>query len=132
MTRRRARLLCLTLLAAVMVVAAQARGAAYPTSPAAARWHPDRGWLHDALCIYRHENAGLGWHVAGRDWKGDPSPYFGGMQFLVSTWQRPGVDGKGLPSAWSAREQLFRAFRVWRQDGGSWHEWGTAGACGLR
>lgn len=56
--------------------------------------------------------------------------YFGGMQFLLSTWQR--VGGPSYPHLVSPREQLFRAWLVYLQDHRSWHEWGTAGACGLR
>jgi hypothetical protein len=35
-------------------------------------------------------------------------------------------------SVFSPREQLYRSYLVWRRDGGSWREWGTARACGLR
>lgn len=95
-------------------------------------WHAPRAWLAQAVCIHEHEGA----------WNDPWSPYEGGLQFLLSTWTRPGVDGpvvrdsKGRvvhwASAFSPREQLYRAWLVWKQDGGSWREWGTAGACGLR
>lgn len=56
------------------------------------------------------------------------------MQFLKSTWV--GVGGRVLGSHWASRapirEQLFRAWLVWKRDGGSWREWGTARSCGLR
>lgn len=109
-----------------------------PMSDAARRWRPDREWLRAAFCIHRHES--VDWHLAGRDWAGNSSSYYGGMQFLESTWRNAG--GPGLPlglhgrmrywaSDWAPREQLYRAWRVWSVDGGSWREWGTAGACGL-
>lgn len=100
----------------------------WPTSKAAQRWKPDRDWLRGAFCVHRHES--IDWHLAYRDWAGNPSPYSGGMQFLRSTWQNAG--GLGDAWQWSPREQLYRAFVVWRRDGGSWSEWGTRGACGLR
>ena len=100
----------------------------WPTSRPALLWHPDPHWLHDALCIHNHES--VNWHRAGIDWKGNPSPYYGGLQFLISTWRTAG--GTRLPSDWSPREQLYRAWRIWSADNGSWHEWGTAKACGLR
>lgn len=93
----------------------------------AAAWKPSAWWLRQALCIHRHES--VDWHRAGVDWRGRPSPYYGGMQFLVSTWSKAG--GRGLPSSATPREQLHRAWVVWKRDGGSWHEWGTAGVCGL-
>lgn len=101
----------------------------YPTSPAAKRWRADPGWLRGAFCIHNHES--VDWHRRWVDWAGRPSRYAGGMQFLQSTWRKAG--GRGEPWQWSPREQLFRAFLVWKADGGSWRlEWGTARACGLR
>jgi len=32
----------------------------------------------------------------------------------------------------SPREQLYRAWLVYRRDNNSWREWGTAPACGVR
>jgi hypothetical protein len=70
------------------------------------------------------------------DWRGAPSRYAGGMQFLQSTWERAG--GRGEPWQWSPREQLYRVYRIWDMaDGvrgnrrGGFGEWGTAKACGL-
>jgi len=80
------------------------------------------------MCIHAHES--VDWHRAGLDWRGVPSPYFGGYQFTVYTWQS--VGGRGYPSSASPWEQTYRAWLVWKRDGGSWREWGTAGACGLR
>jgi hypothetical protein len=85
-------------------------------------------WLAEALCVHRHES--VDWGRAGVDWEGRPSPYYGGFQFLVSTWES--VGGRGLPSSASPREQLYRAWLVWKRDRGSWREWGSAGECGLR
>lgn len=117
-------LLVLTVLSLLLPSLARA----HPTSREASRWRPPGWWLAQASCIHRHESAD--WHRSGVDWAGRPSPYYGGMQFLVSTWRNAG--GGRLPSDWSPREQLYRAWVVWTRDGGSWREWGTARACGLR
>lgn len=84
------------------------------------------------MCIHRHES--VNWFLAYRDWRGNPSPYSGGMQFLRSTWERAG--GTGHAYQWAPREQLYRAWRIYRLyrtswRAGSWREWGTAGKCGL-
>jgi hypothetical protein len=52
------------------------------------------------------------------------------MQFAPGTWHR--VGGRSLPHLATPREQLYRAWLVWLQDGRSWREWGTAAVCGLR
>ena len=126
-------LVLLTLFLATTVAAATS----YPTSRAALRWRAPAWWLAQAACIHRHESAGLGWHLAYRDYLGRPSKYSGGLQFLRSTWERAG--GTGHAYEWSPREQRYRAFVIWdKQDGvlgnlrGDWSEWGTAGKCGLR
>jgi hypothetical protein len=96
------------------------------------RWHAPPWWLREAVCIHGREGA----------WNDNTgNGYFGGMQFLRSTWTRAGGpyyaafghpgDGR-YPFTASAREQLYRAWLVWNRDGGSWREWGTARACGLR
>lgn len=96
--------------------------------------HPGRpslpAWFwRQALCIHRYES--IDWHRAGIDWRGKPSLYYGGLQFLDSTWQSAG--GKGHASDASPAEQVYRAWIVVRRDSGRWHdEWGTAGRCGLR
>jgi resuscitation-promoting factor RpfA len=83
-------------------------------------WHAPRAWLRDALCIHRREGA----------WNADTgNGYYGGFQFLLSTWV--GAGGITRPNLASPREQLYRARLVWLRDGHSWREWGTAGACGL-
>lgn len=115
-----------------MVCALPAHAAGHwPTSPAARAWRAPRGFIRDALCVHRFESAGyVGWHRAWVSWDGRPSRYAGGLQFLESTWLRAG--GRGEPWQWSPREQVYRAFRIWRSHGGSWSEWGTRGLCGLR
>lgn len=123
----------LTLAAALTLASSSPAHDGTPT-PMPKRWKPPAAWLEQAMCIHRHES--VDWHRAGVDWRGRPSPYYGGMQFLVSTWRRAG--GEGLPSSASPREQLYRAYRIWDMgrgvvgDGvGSWREWGTAGRCRL-
>ena len=82
-------------------------------------------WFAQALCIHSREGA---WNAA------TGNGYEGGLQFLESTWRS--VGGRAIGGHWasvaSPREQLLRAWLVWRRDGGSWAEWGTAGMCGLR
>jgi hypothetical protein len=115
-------------LLAVSIACATARGSSYPTSRAALAWRPPPGFIWQAWCIHRHESAD--WHRRWVDWRGAPSRYAGGMQFLQNTWDRAG--GSGEPWQWSPREQIFRAFVIWRKGGGSWGEWGTRARCGLR
>ena len=78
--------------------------------------------------MHRHESGD--WHRRWVDWRGAPSRYAGGLQFTLATWRS--VGGRGEPWQWAPREQLYRAWLVWRRDSGSWIEWGTAAACGLR
>src|SRR5690242_538294 len=85
------------------------------------RWHAPRWWLRDALCIHKREGA---WNA------NTGNGYYGGFQFLLSTWTS--VGGMVRPDLATPREQLYRAWRVYRRDGNSWREWGTARACGLR
>jgi hypothetical protein len=86
-------------------------------------------WYLQAVCIHRHESVdwfyGPG-HTSGRYWNG----YYGGFQFLLSTWQRAG--GRGYPHRAIPNEQYYRAWVIWKANHGSWREWGTAGMCGLR
>lgn len=68
--------------------------------------------------------------------------YGGGMQFLVGTWNRAAELSHGMvPRVWSqsaiaaqrARVQIYAAWLIVRQDGGSWREWPqTSRACGWR
>jgi len=90
-----------------------------------ADWQPPAAWLQQAACIHTYEGS---WHAA------TGNGYEGGMQFLRSTWTSVGgqVDADGhWASVAPPREQLFRAWLVWKRDGRSWREWGTAGDCGL-
>lgn len=74
---------------------------------------------NQALCVHSHEGA---WN--------DRGAFRGGMQFLYSTWSS--VGGTGDPADASPAEQIYRAYLVWRRDGGSWQEWpNTARMCGL-
>lgn len=86
-------------------------------------WHAPAGWLSGALCVHSHESGD--WHIHNE-------PYANGFQFMLGTWIRAG----GSASTWvtaSPAEQLYRAYVIWRQDGGSWREWpNTSRACGLR
>lgn len=91
-------------------------------------WHAPAWWLRQAVCIHSKEGA---WNA------NTGNGYFGGMQFLLSTWRS--VGGPSYPHLVSPREQLYRAWLVWDRDAGrphdgigSWREWGTAGVCGLR
>lgn len=51
---------------------------------------------------------------------------------MLGTWERAG----GAATSWVTAppaEQFYRAWIIWRQDGGSWREWpNTSRACGLR
>lgn len=92
---------------------------------APADWRPPATWLDQAMCVHGREGA---WHAA------TGNGYEGGLQFLRSTWESVGgaVDKNGRwASVVPAREQLYRAWLVWKRDGRSWREWGTARACGL-
>jgi hypothetical protein len=123
-----ARLLALavSIVAAVAIASATdyvqtARGGELATGGVPAGWRAPHGWLVGALCIHRHEggftaNTGNG--------------YYGGFQFLLGTWRS--VGGRVRPDLASPREQLYRAWLVYRRDGMSWREWGTARLCGLR
>ena len=86
-------------------------------------------WFSQAMCIHRYEGS----------WPANTgNGYFGGMQFLESTWKRaggyhhPAFDHPGdwrYPFSVQPREQLYRARVIWRSNGGSWREWGTAWRC---
>jgi len=93
------------------------------------RWHAPSWWLPQAVCIHRHEGA---WNA------NTGNGYFGGGQFLRSTWRSvngpydPAFDHPGdrrYPFRISPREQLYRMWLVWLRDGRSFREWGTAGYC---
>jgi hypothetical protein len=94
----------------------------------AAEWSPSAGWLTQARCIHLQEG---GWRA------NTGNGFFGGMQFAVATWKRLG--GKhdsafahpgesAYPFTASPGEQLYRAWLLWKRDGGSWRSWGAVGA----
>jgi resuscitation-promoting factor RpfA len=104
---------------AVLVLAAAA---------SAAEWHPATAWLAQARCVHLKEGV---WHA------NTGNGYFGGMQFAAKTWKRmrgapddsfahPG--DAAYPFSVSVQEQLYRAWLVWKRDGGSWRAWGAVGA----
>ena len=109
-----------------LIAAATALVLASTTS--AATWTPSAKWLAQAECIHLKEgpwNANTG------------NGYFGGMQFAAQTWK--GVGGKANPAfkhpgdarypfTVAKREQLYRAWLVWKRDGGTWRSWGAVGA----
>jgi Transglycosylase-like domain len=103
-------------------------GLALAAPGSGATWTPPAAWLAQAQCVHRHEapwsaNTGNG--------------YFGGMQFSMGTWmmvkgakvvafKHPG--DPAFPFAAPQTEQLFRAWLLWKKDGGSWKSWGAVGA----
>jgi hypothetical protein len=94
----------------------------------AADWSPSPAWLLQARCVHLKEAA----------WTANTgNGYFGGMQFAAPTWKR--VGGKpdpafkhpgdaAYPFRASLREQLYRAWLLWKRDGGTWRSWGAVGA----
>jgi hypothetical protein len=91
-------------------------------------WHAPSWWLGHppphptgAWCIHSREGA---WNA------NTGNGYYGGMQFLLSTWRS--VGGPSRPDLVTPREQLYRTWLVYLRDGSSWREWGTARICGLR
>ena len=91
------------------LVLAPSVGAAYPRPPS---W-----WLRQAACIRRAES--MDGRLSGNRY-----------QFLDSTWRS--VGGVDDPATAPRPEQDYRAWLVYRRDGGSWREWSTARLCGLR
>lgn len=108
--------------------------------PVPTGWHAPLSWLGHpsrpgsratgAWCIHEHEGA-------FDDNTGNT--YFGGLQMLPSTWYSVGgpyekaFDHPGdprYPFAASPREQMYRAYLIWKRDGG-WFEWGSRGLCDL-
>jgi hypothetical protein len=94
----------------------------------AAQWTPPAGWMTQAKCV----------HLQEAPWAANTgNGYFGGMQFMAQTWKR--VGGKpdpafkhpgdpAYPFRASSAEQLYRAWLLWRHDGGTWRSWGAVGA----
>ena len=121
--------LILALCGAALVSSRSALAQPYPAQ-VPAHWHAPGWFLRDALCLHSHEGA-------LNDNTGNS--YFGGWQFLESTWLKVGgpyeaaFDHPGdprYPFTASPREQLFRVWLVYERDG-NFSEWGTAGMCGL-
>jgi hypothetical protein len=93
----------------------------------AADWTPPATWLLQAHCVHLKEGA----------WTANTgNGYYGGMQFAAQTWKR--VGGKpdpafkhpgnpAYPFRASPVEQLYRAWLLWKHDGGTWKSWGTVG-----
>ena len=86
-------------------------------------------WFAEAMCIHRYEGA---WNAIG--YVGGRATYGGGLQFLLSTWRTAGGTASSVYdiARKPPREQLYRAWIIWKQSGESWRQWGTAGRCGLR
>jgi hypothetical protein len=94
----------------------------------AARSGYTAAWLAEARCV----------HLKEGPWTANTgNGYFGGFQFSAQTWRRVGgaADGSfahpgdaAYPFEATAKEQLRRAWLVWRRDGGSWRAWGAVGA----
>jgi hypothetical protein len=97
-------------------------------------WCLHDGWLHSTRPPFgrvsptSHRGEG-GWPSA------TGNGYEGGLQFRLDTWlsvNGPVAHDGHWASVASPREQLYRAWLVWKRDGGSFREWGTARGCGLR
>ena len=97
---------------------------------AAARpaWKPSAAWLAQAQCVHAREGA---WNA------NTGNGYFGGFQFAAQTWARVGgahvaalshPGNAKFPFAVPMQEQLYRAWLLWRHDGGTWRSWGATGA----
>jgi transglycosylase-like protein len=107
---------------AALLTAAVALSLAAPA--AGAVWSPSPDWLAQAQCVHAKEG---GWRA------NSGNGYFGGMQFSAGTWRSvggkpdPAFTHPGTPFAASAQEQLYRAWLLWKRDGGSWRSWGAVG-----
>ena len=99
---------------------------ALPTS--AAPGSPSAVWLLQARCVHLQEGA----------WTANTgNGYYGGMQFMAQTWKRLGgttdaafahPGDPAYPFHASRTEQLYRAWLLWKHDGGTWRAWGAVGA----
>ena len=109
-----------------LIAAAAALVLASTTS--ADTWSPSTKWLAQAQCI----------HLKEGPWAANTgNGYFGGMQFAPATWKRVGGASNPAfkhpgdtryPFTVPKREQLYRAWLVWKRDGRTWRAWGAAGA----
>jgi transglycosylase-like protein len=111
---------------AVLVTGFAALVCAVPVSAGTAGY--SAAWLEQARCIHLKEG---GWTA------NTGNGYFGGMQFAAATWLRVGgapdpafkhPGSKAYPFRASAQEQLYRAWLVWKRDGGTWRSWGAVGS----
>jgi hypothetical protein len=85
-------------------------------------------WLAQAQCVHTREGS----------WAANTgNGYFGGMQFAAATWLRVGgapdpafkhPGSRAHPFRASAQEQLYRAWLVWKRDGGTWRSRGAVGS----
>jgi len=95
---------------------------------ASGRWRPPAAWLAQAQCVHLQEGG----------WKANTgNGFFGGLQFMAATWRRVGgrkdpafahPGDPAYPFSASPAEQLYRAWLLWRRDGGTWRSWGAVGA----
>lgn len=83
------------------------------------------------LCIHSHEAA---WDNPGVDWRGNPSPYYGGLQMDLAFQRAYGPEllaRKGTANNWTPLEQMWVAERALKARGG-FNPWpNTARYCGL-
>lgn len=117
-----------------MVRGAPARAERWPTPPAR--------WLLEARCIASGIDIRTGrpivlangarfWGESGGNVADTGNPINRGLyQIAWDTWRS--VGGIGDPARAGRAEQSYRAWLIWRRDGGSWREWSTASTCGLR
>lgn len=96
--------------------------------------HVRRGdeWLESSRWYRRTWNIpdGIKGGTGEATWHDGGAPYYNGMQFAPSTWDRAGGHPSRLVSA-SPAEQVYRAYRI-TGGGRTWGEWPwTARACGL-
>ena len=92
-------------------------------TPEAIDWQTVR----QARCVHLQEGA----------WTANTgNGHFGGMQFMAQTWKRLGgapdpafnhPGNSAYPFRASKTEQLYRAWLLWKHDGGSWRSWGAIG-----
>lgn len=96
--------------------------------PTPVGWHAPSRWLSQAVCIHQHEGA---WNA------NTGNGYYGGMQFLPGTYRSVGGRSDGRADLDAPREQLYRAWLLYRRNGSHWWisnggSWGnSAPACGL-
>lgn len=110
----------------VLVLGFAALLLALPTS--AAPGSPPAAWLVQAHCV----------HVQEATWTANTgNGYYGGMQFMAQTWKHVGGKAdpafthpgdRAYPFRASKSEQLYRAWLLWKHDGGTWRSWGAVGA----